>query len=142
MFHVIPNLLIIGKNDTLSDREFLFNKIIAEYHITSIDNTLHYLNTYYQDKTIVLPVSNIINGIWSNIPTCCNYSFSVNNIHGEEFRKNNSTLLDKINYKTRWFMFNYVPCSHCFESKREIHKILSNGVYKYDCYKMRWVYIK
>ena len=32
------------KNDTLSDREFLFNKIIAEYHITSIDNTLHYLN--------------------------------------------------------------------------------------------------
>ena len=44
MFHVMPNLLIIGKNDTLSDREFLFNKIIAEYHITSIDNTLHYLN--------------------------------------------------------------------------------------------------
>jgi hypothetical protein len=84
------------KNDTLSDREFLFNKIIAEYHITSIDNTLHYLNTYYQDKTIVLPVSNIINGIWSNIPTCCNYSFSVNNIAGIEFYRNNHILLNII----------------------------------------------
>jgi hypothetical protein len=130
------------KTDTLSDREFLFNKIIDEYHITSIDNTLHYLNTYYQDKTIIVPVLDIINGIWSNIPTCCNYSFSVNNIHGADFRKNNSRLLNTHYYKTRYNVFNYIPCSHCFESNRKIHTILSNGLYKYDFYEMRWLYIK